>query len=217
MGPTKSWLDMARIRGLYAVTDERLIPDEKLEDSVERAILGGVNLIQIRDKDFDFEKRVTRAVRVKNVIGKYGVPLIINDDAVVALESCADGVHLGKDDLGEDPYESFSRIRRKMMDKIIGASCYDDLEMAVDFEKLGATYVAFGAAFASKTKPEEKVLPTLDIFRDAKQILKIPVVAIGGIDENNYKLLLARGVDALAIASAIFDGDPYINARKFQV
>jgi thiamine-phosphate pyrophosphorylase len=104
-----------------------------------------------------------------------------------------------------------------MMDKIIGASCYDDLEMAVDFEKLGATYVAFGAAFASKTKPEEKVLPTLDIFRDAKQILNIPVVAIGGIDENNYKLLLARGVDALAIASAIFDGDPYINARKFQV
>ena len=217
MGATKSWLGMARIRGLYAVTDERLIPDEKLEYSVERAILGGVNLIQIRDKDFDFEKRVTRAIRVKKIAGKYGVPLIINDDAVVAVESCADGVHLGKEDLGEDPYGNFSRIRKKMMDKIIGVSCYDDLEMAVDFEKLGATYVAFGAAFASKTKPEEKVLPTLDIFSDAKQILKIPVVAIGGIDKNNYRLLLSRGVDALAIVSAIFDGDPYINARKFQV
>ena len=217
MGATKSWLGMARIRGLYAVTDERLIPDEKLEYSVERAILGGVNLIQIRDKDFDFEKRVTRAIRVKKIAGKYGVPLIINDDAVVAVESCADGVHLGKEDLGEDPYGNFSSIRKKMTDKIVGVSCYDGLEMAVDFEKLGATYVAFGAAFASKTKPEEKVLPTLDIFRDAKQILKIPVVAIGGIDKNNYRLLLSRGVDALAIVSAIFDGDPYINARKFQV
>ena len=208
---------MAKIKGLYAITDEKLTPDGKLEDSVERAIRGGVNLIQLRDKSFDFEKRVTRAVRVKKITGKYGVPLIINDDAVVALESCADGVHLGKEDLGEDPYGNFSRIRKKMTDKIIGVSCYDDLEMAVDFEKLGATYVAFGAAFASKTKPEEKVLPTLDIFSDAKQILKIPVVAIGGIDEHNYRILLGLGVDALAIISAIFNGDPYINAKKFQV
>ncbi len=208
---------MAKIRGLYAITDEKLTPDEKLEDSVERAILGGVNLIQIRDKGFDFEKRVTRAVRVKKITEKHGVPLIVNDDTIVALESGADGVHFGKEDLGEDPYGNFSYIRKTMTDKIIGVSCYDDLEMAIDFEKLGATYVAFGAAFASKTKPEEKVLPTLDIFRDAKQNLKIPVVAIGGIDENNYRLLLNRGVDALAMVSAIFNGDSYVNAKKFQV
>lgn len=208
---------MAKIKGIYAITDEKLIPDEKLEEAVERALLGGVDLIQLRDKNFDFEKRVTRAIRVRKITEKYSVPLIVNDDAIVALESGADGVHFGKEDLGEDPYGNFSRIRKELGDRIIGVSCYDNLEKAVDFEKLGATYVAFGAAFASKTKPEEKVLPSLDIFSDAKQILKIPVAAIGGIDENNYGLLLSRGVDALAIVSAIFNGDPYVNAKKFQV
>lgn len=206
---------MAKIKGLYAVTDQELIPDEKLEDSVGKAILGGVSLVQLRDKNLDYKKRVERAVRVREITRRYGVPLIINDDVAVTKESDADGVHLGKEDLGPDMYGDFRRIRKELGDKIIGVSCYDDLQMAIEFEKLGATYIAFGAAFPSKTKPDEKIVASLDIFRDAKNILKVPVVAIGGIDVTNYRLLLDRGVDALAIVAAIFDGDPYENARIF--
>lgn len=208
---------MAKIKGLYAVTDQELIPDEKLEEYVGKAILGGVSLVQLRDKNLDFEKRVERALRLKSVTRKYGVPLIINDDVAVTKESDADGVHLGKEDLGEDMYADFSRVKKELGDKIIGVSCYDDLQMALDFEKLGATYVAFGAAFPSRTKPVEKVVPSLDLFSNAKRMLGIPVVAIGGINSGNYRLLQDRGVDALAIVSAIFDGDPYANAAKFEI
>lgn len=217
MGAAESRLDMAKIKGLYAVTDQELIPDEKLEGCVRKAILGGVSLIQLRDKNLGFEERVERAVRLKDITRKSGVPLIINDDVAVAKESDADGVHLGKEDLGEDIYGTFTRIRKELGAKIIGVSCYDDLQMAVEFQKLGATYAAFGAAFASRTKPEEKIVASLDIFKDAKEILTIPVVAIGGINANNYRLLLDRGVDALAIVAAIFDGDPYVNAARFQL
>lgn len=210
-------MGMAKIKGLYAVTDQELIPDEKLEEYVEKAILGGAGLVQLRDKHLDFQKRVERAVRLKAVTRKHNVPLIINDNVAVAKESDADGVHLGKEDLGEDMYEDFSRIRKELGDKIIGVSCYDDLRMAEEFEKLGATYAAFGAAFRSRTKPGENVVPSLNLFSDAKKRLGIPVVAIGGIDASNYRLLLGRGVDALAVVSAIFDGDPYANARMFKL
>ncbi len=217
MGSLEPRMAMAKIKGLYAVTDQELIPDERLEDYVEKAILGGASLVQLRDKNLEFEKKVERALRLKGVTEKYGVPLIINDDVAVAMESGADGVHLGREDLCEDMYADFGRIRKELGDKIIGVSCYDDLQMAVEFEKLGATYVAFSAAFASKTKPGEKVVPSLELFSNAKKILRIPVVAIGGIDANNYRLLTDRGVDALAVVSAIFDGDPHVNARRFEL
>ncbi|MEG8947704.1 thiamine phosphate synthase [Rosettibacter firmus] len=205
---------MERIKGLYAITDENLIPDDKLEEMIEQAILGGVNLVQLRDKYFGFEKRLERAKRIKSITDKYKIPLIINDDPYVALESNADGVHLGKEDLGNNEFDSFNKIRKILKNKIIGISCYDDLERAIMFEKLGADYVAFGAVFASPTKPSEPVLNSIDFFKKAKKKLKIPVVAIGGINENNYKLIIDY-VDAIAVVSALFNGNPYINAKKF--
>lgn len=206
---------MERIKGLYAITDENLIPDDKLEELVEQAILGGVNIVQLRDKNFSFEKRIERAKRLKTITSKHNVPLIINDDPFVTLESNADGVHLGKDDLGVNEIESFKKIRNNLKNKIIGISCYDSIERALLFEKLGASYVAFGAVFSSPTKPSEPVLNSLELLKRAKKKLKIPVVAIGGINENNFKLLLECNVDAVAVVSAIFNGNPYLNAKKF--
>lgn len=208
---------MAKIKGIYAITDENLIPDSKLEDMVEKAILGGVSLIQLRDKYYDFEKRVERAKRLKIITSKYKIPLIINDDPYVALACDADGIHLGKDDLGLNEFESFNKIKSLFKKKIIGISCYNDLKRASTFEKLGATYVAFGAVFNSPTKQNEPLIPSLDLFRQAKKKLKIPIVAIGGINENNYQLLLNYKVDAIAIVSAIFNGNPYLNAKKFNL
>lgn len=206
---------MAKIKGIYAITDENLIPDDKLEKMVELAILGGVNIVQLRDKHFSFEKRIERAKRLKEVTKRYSIPLIINDDPYVALESNADGVHLGKEDLGASEIEGFNKIKCLLRKKIIGISCYDDLERAVTFEKLGATYVAFGAVFSSLTKPSEIRINSPEIFRLAKRRLKIPVVAIGGINPSNYQLLREYKVDAIAVVSAIFNGDPYTNAKKF--
>lgn len=206
---------MAEIKGIYAITDENLIPDNRLEECVEKAIQGGVKLIQLRDKSFGFEKRIERAKRLKVLTEKYNIPLIINDDVHVALESNADGVHLGKDDLGANAIEYFKKIKSLMKDKIIGISCYNDIEKARLFEKLGATYVAFGAVFTSPTKPNEPVINSLNFFKTARKKIKIPIVAIGGINQNNYHLLLEYKIDALAVVSAIFNGNPYENAKKF--
>lgn len=205
---------MERIKGLYAITDENLIPDDKLEEMVEQAILGGVNIVQLRDKYFSFEKRLERAKRIKSITDKYNIPLIINDDPYVALQCNADGVHLGKEDLGFNEFDSFKQIKKILKNKIIGISCYDSLERAIMFEKLGADYVAFGAVFASPTKPSEPVLKSIDFLKKAKKKLKIPIVAIGGINAENYKLLIGY-VDAFAVVSALFNGNPYINAKKF--
>jgi len=206
---------MAEIKGIYAITDENLIPDISLETMVEKAILGGVNIIQLRDKYFSFEKRIERAKRLREITKKYKIPLIINDDPYVALESDADGVHLGKEDLGANEIECFNKIKSLLKKKIIGISCYNSLERAITFEKLGATYVAFGAVFNSPTKPTEIRISSLDFFKSAKKKLKIPIVAIGGINSDNYHSLLKYKVDAVAIVSAIFNGDPYLNAKKF--
>ncbi len=206
---------MERIKGIYAITDENLIPDNKLEEMVEQAILGGVNLVQLRDKNFSFDKRIERAKRLKSITQKFNVPLIINDDPFVALESDADGVHLGKDDLTGNEVENFNKIKIILKNKIIGISCYDSLERALKFEKLGATYVAFGAVFNSPTKPTESVIKSLDFFKKVKKKLKIPVVAIGGINHYNFQILLDYKVDAIAVVSAIFNGNPFLNAQKF--
>ncbi len=194
---------------LYVITDEFLIRDEELEISVEKAIEGGAKIVQLRDKFLPFDKKLERAKRLKKITKKYKVPLIINDDVVLAKEVNADGVHLGED---EDYYFQFAR--EMLGNKIIGVSCYGDLERAIKFERMGASYVAFGSVFSSKTKRRE-VLKTLKIFQWAKSLLRVPIVAIGGINHNNYKILLEFGVDIIAVISAIFEGNPYLNAKRF--
>jgi len=199
------------LKGLYVITDEFLIRDEELEEKVELAIKGGAKIIQLRDKNMSYEKKLQRAKRLLKITRKYNVPLIINDDPILAKEVNADGVHLGKD---EEYYFYFAR--EVLRNKIIGVSCYGNLERALYFQKLGASYVAFGSAFETKTKNAKK-LKTIEIFRWAKSLLRIPIVAIGGINHENYKLLVDMGVDMIAVISSIFSGNPYENAKKFKI
>ncbi|MEO0145194.1 MAG: thiamine phosphate synthase [candidate division WOR-3 bacterium] len=195
---------------LYVITDGFLIKDEELEISVEKAIKGGAKFVQLRDKFLPFEKKLERAKRLLKITKKYNVPLIINDDVILAKEVNADGVHLGEN---EEYYFPFAR--EMLRNKIIGVSCYGDLERAIKFQNMGADYVAFGSVFLSKTKKRE-VLKTLKIFQWAKSLLRIPIVAIGGINQDNYKVLLEFGVDIIAVISAVFEGDPYLNALGFK-
>lgn len=185
-------------RGLYAITDAQLIADDRLLDAVEQALLGGARLIQYRDKSADAVRRLTQARLLNSLCQRYQVPLIINDDVELAAAVGAAGVHIGKD----DPALTTARTRLGQ-NALIGVSCYNRLNLALEAEQAGADHVAFGAVFPSLTKPTE-VRASINLLREARAALRIPIVAIGGITPDNAPLLLDVGVDALAVVSGVF-------------
>ena len=192
-------------RGLYAITDALLIPDDRLTEAVEQAILGGARLIQYRDKSHDDARRLTQARALNELCQHHAVPLIINDDVELAAQVGAAGVHVGKDD------SAFAIARARLGgNALIGVSCYDRLDLALEAVLAGADYVAFGAFFPSPTKPTE-IRASVALLRKARAALNVPIVAIGGITPDNAPLLLDVGADALAVVSGVF-GQPDIQA-----
>ncbi|HEY2336197.1 MAG TPA: thiamine phosphate synthase [Burkholderiales bacterium] len=177
-----------RLRGLYAVTPEG--PD--LLDKVQRALEGGVALLQYRRKQ-KASRDEAQALLV--LCRRYGVPFIVNDDVGLALELGADGVHLGRDD-GE-----FAAARAKLKGKLLGASCYDRLELARAAVAAGADYVAFGSVFSSPTKPAAVPAP-LSLFGHR---LGRPACAIGGVTLQNAPRAIAAGAELVAVISDLFD------------
>ena len=198
-----------RISGLYAVTPE-LADTPALVAAAEAALRGGAKLLQYRNKTAAAALRLTQARALLALCRKYRVPLIINDRLDLALEVPADGVHLGADD---GPLAT-ARARLGPA-RLLGASCYDRLEAALEAERLGADYVAFGSFFPSSVKPGA-VRPPLALLREAKRRLSVQVVAIGGITLDNAPQLIAAGADSVAVISALFDADDIgIAARRF--
>ncbi|MFZ4790397.1 MAG: thiamine phosphate synthase [Candidatus Competibacteraceae bacterium] len=197
-------------RGLYAITDAVLIPDHRLIPAVEQAILGGARLIQYRDKSPDAARRLAQAQALNTLCRRHAIPLIINDDVELAFEVGAAGVHVGQDD------PAFAVARARLGDQaLIGVSCYDRLDLALEAERAGADHVAFGAMFPSPTKPDE-VRASLELLREARAVLTVPIVAIGGITPENAPLLLDAGADALAVISGVFgQPDPQAAARRY--
>lgn len=190
-------IERPRLRGLYAVT-----PDEadtaRLVADTQAAISGGASLLQYRNKQADRRLRREQAAALQALCLARGVPLIINDDLELALEVGAEGVHLGRDD------ESWEAARRRLgAGRILGVSCYNEWALAERAVAAGADYLAFGAAFPSRVKPDAVVAP-LALYARAKRELPLPVVAIGGIDAAGAAQLAALGVDAVAVISAVF-------------
>lgn len=184
--------------GLYALTDAQLIADDRFIDTLERALRGGVSVLQYRDKSSTRQKRLQQAQALQRLCQHYAVPLLINDDVQLARQVGADGVHLGKND------ESLAKARAALgANSIIGVSCYNELTRARQAQAQGADYVAFGSFYASSTKPQA-VRATPDLLRHAKQEIALPLVAIGGIDVANAPILLEAGADFLAVVSGIF-------------
>lgn len=184
-------------RGLYAITDSRLIPDDRLPDAVSEAIDGGAVLIQLRDKRGASEARTALAAQVLEVSRSAGVPLIVNDDISLAEAIGADGVHLGRD----DPALEAAR-RRLGPTAIIGVSCYDQYPRAAEAVHAGADYVAFGRFFPSHTKPD--AVPASPALLGEAAGLGVPVVAIGGITPENGCALIEAGADLLAVVNGVF-------------
>ena len=187
--------------GLYALTDPALLPEEVLAARVAAAIAGGARVVQYRDKTADAASRQRRARSVLEACRAGGALCIINDDAALAAELGADGVHLGRDD--QDP----GRARQIVgPDRLIGVSCYDQPTLADAAVAAGADYVAIGAVWPSKTKPDAVAAP-LPLLRELSRRLPVPVVAIGGITRDNAAATIAAGAHCVAVISDLF-GDP---------
>jgi thiamine-phosphate pyrophosphorylase len=200
----------AALRGLYAVT-----PDESdvdvLADKVRKALSGGARLVQYRNKSASAALRVKQGVALLALCRAARVPLIVNDDLDLATEIGADGVHLGRGDI------PVAAARDRLgKSRLLGASCYQSLELALAAREAGADYIAFGSAFPSATKPVAARAP-LSLYREAKSRLGSPVVAIGGITVENAPAVIDAGADAVAVISALFDSpDIEAAARSFR-
>lgn len=197
------------ITGLYAVTpDVASVPE--LLAMTEAALAGGACLLQYRNKSAGSDLRLVQARALSALCRKFHVPLIVNDLLDLALAVGADGVHLGAED------GSLATARRRMGPaRILGASCYDRIELALEAQRLGADYIAFGSFFPSAVKPGAVRAP-LSLLRDAKRRLSLPIVAIGGISIDNAWQLIAAGADSVAVISALFAADDVAaTARRF--
>ncbi|MDR2240427.1 MAG: thiamine phosphate synthase [Zoogloeaceae bacterium] len=196
----------AKLRaGLYAVTPD--LPDtDDLLQRVRAALDGGVRLVQYRNKPALAALRREQAAALLRLCRDHGAQLVVNDDLALTLEIDADGAHLG----GEDG--SLATARAALgPDKILGASCYNDLARARQAQRDGADYLAFGSFFASPTKPAAaRAEPAL--LTAARSGLGLPVCAIGGITLQNAPRLIAAGADLLAVVTDLFQA-PDIRAR----
>ncbi len=193
------------LRGLYAVTPD-LADTADLLRRVGQALLGGVRLVQYRNKAADEALRREQAGALLGLCRRHGAPLIVNDDLALVLEIGADGAHLG----GEDGDLAAARAALGA-GRLLGVSCYDEMERAREARRLGADYVAFGAFFTSPTKPAAVRAP-LTLLAEAKAELGLPVGAIGGITLDNAPQLIAAGADLLAVITDLFEA-PDIAAR----
>lgn len=182
---------------LYAVTDRSWLGDKTLAEQTEEALKGGVTFVQIREKELDREHFREEAEELKALCARYQVPFVINDDVDLALEVDADGVHVGQSDM------EAGDVRKKLgPDKIIGVSART-VSQALLAQQHGADYLGVGAVFHTSSKADAAEVD----FETLKEICKavdIPVIAIGGISEENMGQLAGSGICGVAVISAIF-------------
>ncbi len=187
----------AKLRGLYAITDSKLLADGRLLPYAEAALAGGARLLQYRDKSDDDRRRLREAQALRDLCERHGAQLIINDDAELAARLGA-GLHLGQDD------GSLSAARALLGRRaIIGATCHARLELAEEAVAQGASYVAFGRFFDSNTKPGAPAA-TPAMLEQARQRFSLPIVVIGGVTLDNAPDLIARGASLVAVVHALF-------------
>ena len=182
---------------LYAVTDRSWLNGKTLYGQVEQALKGGVSFVQLREKNLNTEAFLQEAIQIQSLCRTYGVPFVINDNIDIALAMNADGVHVGQKDM------EVSKVRAKLgPDKLIGVSA-QTVEQAVKAEKEGASYLGVGAVFATDSKLDA-IEVSHETLKEICKSVKIPVVAIGGINRENVMELSESGICGVAVISAIF-------------
>ncbi len=198
---------LSRIQ-LYVIADKKMCGDQDIEDVLSEAIAGGAQMIQYRDKESDDEHFLKVATKLKTLCRKKEVPFIVNDRVDIALKVEAEGVHLGQEDLSIKEAEKILGYS-----KIIGKSA-KTIQQAKEAERQGADYVGLGPIFPTISKQINR--PTgLKILQEAKDSLKIPFFAIGGINLNNLDQVIRAGGRRIAVISAvILSGDVKSSAAK---
>ena len=202
------------LSGLYGITCPSLMNDDKtLLNSVEQAILGGMSLLQYRNKRPDSSKQALRQSRLlRTLCSHHNIPFIINDSVRLAYDVGADGVHIGQNDTALNE-------AREMLgaEAIIGVTCHGSLEYAHQAEEQGASYVAFGCFFNSLSKPEA-ALTSFSVLQQARKDCTVPIVAIGGIKLDNVREVIAAGADMFAVIHGLFGAsDIRERAKAFSV
>lgn len=189
----------ARLRGLYVVTPNALCREpERLTADVAAALSGGARLVQYRDKAGTPAPRAALARALLALCRARGALLIINDDVALARAVGADGVHLGAGDM------PVAEARRQLGESaVIGVSCANQLGRAQLAQAAGASYVAFGRFFPSRTKPEAPPAE-LALLRAARAAVRLPICAIGGITPQNAPAVIAAGADLVAAVDGVF-------------
>ena len=194
---------------IYAISDDILMPENLALDYTREILECGVKFFQFRSKKAVKNEKL--ASEILNLCEKFGAKFIVNDDVKFAKKIGANAVHLGKDD--ENIKEAFEILGK---DAYVGVSCYNDINLAINAAKNGASYVAFGSVFTSPTKPNAPKCG-LEVVKEAKQILNLPVCVIGGINETNIGSLSHTKPDLIAIISAIYkDGNIKENIKNLQ-
>jgi thiamine-phosphate pyrophosphorylase len=163
---------------------------------------GKVSFFQLRLKNYSLKEKIIIGRKIKNICRKNRVKFLINDDPLLALKLDADGCHLGQNDM------DIIKAKKILGNKIIGITCHNSINLAKKAIKANANYIAFGAFYSTKTK-KTKYLASTNILNKVKKFTKTPIVAIGGINYDNYKNLLLKNANFLAISSYIWKNKKY--------
>ena len=201
---------MKALKGLYIVTPDWDETDRLLVIT-EKALKGGAALVQYRHKTAAAPQRREQAAALQALCRRYGVPFIVNDYVDLCLELDADGIHVGGTD------ESVASVRARVgPDKIVGASCYGEMDLVRGAVGEGASYVAFGGFYPSRIKEYEVTTPARIIGDAKKELPHVPSCAIGGITLENAIPLVEQGVDMISVISSVYMADdPEAAARAF--
>lgn len=193
---------------LYVIVDRKTCGERSAIYVVKEAIAGGADAIQLRDKNATAKELIKVARAIRRLTRKAKVLFIINDRPDIAKAVDADGVHLGQDD-------SPIKVARSILgrNKIIGLSTHS-LSQAKEAQKSGADYISVGPIFATPTKPEYKAVG-LDLIKKVKRVIKIPFVAIGGIDASNIGDVIKEGATRVAVVRAVCGADDIRRAAKY--
>ena len=186
---------------IYLISPNKVYP-QFYQDLKEILKTGKISLFQLRLKKYSFKQKILIGKKINQICKKNGVKFLVNNDPILSKKLNADGCHLGQKDV------SLSEARKIIGNKIIGITCHNSIKLAKAAIKEKTSYIAFGAFFSSKTK-KIKFKATPNILNKAKKITKTPIVAIGGINIDNYKKLLLNNANFLAISDYVWNNKKY--------
>ena len=186
---------------IYLISPNNIYP-QFYQDLNKVLKTGKVGLFQLRLKKYSFKQKILIGKKIQRICKKNSVKFIVNDNPILSKKLNADGCHLGQKDM------NINSAKKIIGNKIIGITCHNSIKLAKAAIKEKASYIAFGAFFSTKTK-KVKFKAKIEILNKAKKLSQTPIVAIGGININNYKKLLLNNANLLAISGYVWNNKKY--------